>query len=440
MKLVIAPGPPLAGRLVPPGDKSITHRALLLALVAEGASEIRGANLGEDCRATARCAAELGARVSPLVDGWTVEPAGLHASVAPLDCGNSGTTLRLLAGVVAARPFRSVLTGDASLRRRPVDRIIEPLRRMGAQLRAQEHDRVPPLEIEGARPVPIRYHIPVASAQVASCILLAALEADGETEITLPGPARDHTERMLRAAGVELTETALAGGGRRVLLRGPARLPGGHVLVPGDFSAAAFFLAAAAAQPGARVEVEEVGLNPTRTRLLDVLERMGARIERIEREGPGGERTGRVVVTGPERLVGVDVPAEWVPGMIDEVPAWVVAASAARGTSKLAGAGELRHKESDRIQALARNLVTLGIEAREQPDGLEVVGGSPRGGRVQASGDHRIARAFAVLAGRAREPIEIDDAASIATSSPGFLATLAALGGRIQPEPEATSS
>jgi 3-phosphoshikimate 1-carboxyvinyltransferase len=436
VKLVIAPGPPLAGRLTPPGDKSITHRALLLGMLARNATWIRGANPGEDCHSTARCAAALGALVEPREGGWHITPAPLHASADPLDCGNSGTTLRLLAGVVAARPFRSVLTGDASLRRRPVDRIIEPLRQMGARLHAQDHDRVPPLEIEGARLKPIRYDIPVPSAQVASCILLAALETEGETEITLPGPARDHTERMLKAAGVELRETPLAGGGRRVVLRGPATLPGGEIQVPGDFSAAAFFLAAAAAQPGARVEVEDVGLNPSRTRLLDVLECMGARIERSVREGPGGEPLGRVVVTGPERLTAADVPVEWVPGMIDEVPAWAVAASAAHGVSKLVGAGELRHKESDRIATLTRGLAVLGIEALERPDGLEITGGAPRGGRVEAAGDHRIAMAFAVLAPRARDPVEIDDAASIATSYPGFLGTLAALGGRIEPRPE----
>jgi 3-phosphoshikimate 1-carboxyvinyltransferase len=437
MRLVISPGPPLAGRMKPPGDKSITHRALLLALVADRATVIRGANLGEDCHSTARCAALLGATIESSEDGWRVEPRRLHASPAPLDCGNSGTTLRLLAGVVAARPFRSVLTGDASLRRRPVDRIIAPLRLMGARLRAHGGNRVPPLEIEGALLQPIRYEIPVSSAQVASCILLAALETEGETEITLPGAARDHTERMLKAAGVDLDQSALAHGGRRVRLRGPARLPGGEILVPGDFSAAAFFLAAAAAQPGARIEVEDVGLNPSRTRLLDVLERMGASIERTVREGPGGEPLGHVVVTGPERLEAADVPPEWVPGMIDEVPAWAVAASAAHGVSKLSGAGELRHKESDRIEALARNLTALGIEARESADGLEIEGGAPRGGRVTADGDHRIAMAFAVLGARASRPIEIDDAASIATSYPGFLGTLAALGGRIQQGAEA---
>ena len=420
--------------MTPPGDKSITHRALLLALVADGPTVIRGANPGEDCGSTARCAAALGAQLESLPDGWRVTPAPLHASAASLDCGNSGTTLRLLAGVVAARPFRSVLTGDASLCRRPVDRIIAPLRLMGATLSARENDRLPPLEIVGARPRPIRYDIPVASAQVASCVLLAALEAAGETAVTLPGPARDHTERMLAAAGVALRQEPLAGGGRRVTLRGPARLPGGTIQVPGDFSAAAFFIAAAAARPGARLEVEGLGLNPTRTRLLDVLERMGARIERRPREGPGGEPIGTLRVEGPGRLRAVEVPSEWLPGMIDEVPAWAVAAAAADGVSRLSGAGELRHKESDRLRALARGLTAIGIEARERPEGLEIAGGPARGGRIESHGDHRIAMAFAVLGCASGAPVEIDDASSIATSYPGFLDTLAGLGGVIERE------
>lgn len=429
MRLVVRPGPPLAGRLSPPGDKSITHRALLLGLIARGATTIEGANQGEDCRSTARCAAALGARIEPRPGGWRIEPTPLHASAAPLDCGNSGTTMRLLAGVVAARPFHSVLTGDDSLSRRPVDRVIAPLRLMGARLRARDHDRLPPLEIDGAHPRPIRYDVPVASAQVASCVLLAALEAEGETVVTLPGPARDHTERMLKAAGADLVTLPLPGGGRRVALRGPALLEGGTIRVPGDFSGAAFFLAAAAARPGARVEVVDVGLNPTRTRLLDVLERMGARIARREREGPGGEPIGDVTLEAPVRLEGVDVPAEWVPGMIDEIPAWAIVAAAAHGTSRLSGAGELRHKESDRLAALARGLSALGIGAEERPDGLAITGGSPTGGSIAAEGDHRIAMAFALIAGGARGPVEIDDASSIATSYPGFLDTLGSLGG-----------
>jgi len=410
-----------------------------MGLVARQATVIRGANLGEDCRSSARCAAMLGARIEPRADGWRIEGGTLRESDQPLDCGNSGTTLRLLAGIVAARPFRSVLTGDPSLSRRPVDRIVTPLRQMGAIARARDGDRFPPLEIEGAALKPIRYDVPVASAQVASCILFAALECRGVTEITLPGPARDHTERMLAAAGAAIEIEPLALGGRRVRLSGPFELPGGEIRVPGDFSAAAFFLAAAAAQPGARIEAVGVGLNPSRTRLLDVLEAMGAIVEREKLPG-AGESAGRVAVTGPERLEAADVPAEWLPGMIDEVPAWAIAASAAHGVSRLAGAGELRHKESDRLAALARNLGALGIEARELPDGLEITGGIPRGGRVRAEGDHRIAMAFACVGARARGAVEIDDARSIATSYPGFLDALRALGGQIEAGPEGSEA
>jgi 3-phosphoshikimate 1-carboxyvinyltransferase len=245
---------------------------------------------------------------------------------------------------------------------------------------------------------------------------------------------------MLSAAGVDITVTALAHGGRRVRLRGPARLPGGEIQVPGDFSAAAFFLAAAATQPGARVEADDVGLNPSRTRLLDVLERMGAWVERVPQPGGGGEELGRVIVSGHDHLVAADVPPEWVPGMIDEVPAWAVAASAAYGVSRLTGASELRHKESDRIVALVKGMVALGIAARELPDGIEIIGGPPRGGRVEAGGDHRIAMAFATLGARARGAVEIDDAASVATSYPGFLETLVALGGQIEPRGKRSDS
>ena len=434
--LTVHPGPPLAGRFTPPGDKSVTHRAIVLALLAPGRSEIRGANPGADCAATLECAAALGLEVRAR-EGGTLRLEGRGFEIAEpgrvLDCGNSGTTLRLLAGVVASRPLLAVLAGDASLNRRPVARIIEPLRRMGAELHARDADRFPPLVVRGAQLRPIRYALPVASAQVASCVLLAGLSAPGETEITLPGPARDHTERMLAACGVELERADLPDGGRRVAVRGPAACRPLSLTVPGDFSAAAFFLAAAAAAPGARVTACGVGLNPTRTGLLDVLEAMGAAVERRVGREEGGEPVGEVTVTGPERLRAFDIPPAWVPRLIDEIPAWMLAAAAAAGRSRLTGAGELRHKESDRLAALAMNLGRLGLEARELPDGLEIEGGRARGGSVDAAGDHRIAMAFAVLATRAAGPVTVEDAASIATSFPGFAATLGALGGVLEP-------
>jgi 3-phosphoshikimate 1-carboxyvinyltransferase len=441
VRLTVRPGPPLAGRFTPPGDKSITHRACLLALLSAGITEIRRPNPGEDCASSVRCAEDLGLVVLGRpgegdagsgvlrlrgLGGALVEPRRV------LDCGNSGTTLRLLAGIVASRPLLSVLAGDASLNRRPVARIVEPLRRMGATVCARDHDRFPPLVVKGAGLVPLRYAVPVASAQVATCVLLAGLSAAGETSVELPGPARDHTERMLAAAGIPLEREDLPGGGRRVTVRGPAVPRPLSFTVPADFSAAAFFLAAAAATPGGRVTATDVNLNPTRTGLLDVLAGMGAGVEVQVARTEAGEEVGDVTVTGPEHLVGFDIPPEWVPRLIDEIPAWAVAASAARGRSRLGGAGELRHKESDRLAVLAANLSGLGVGARERADGLEIEGGPVRAGTIDAAGDHRIAMAFAVLATRATGPVTIGDAGSIATSFPGFAATLAALGGQVE--------
>ncbi|MBI1798107.1 MAG: 3-phosphoshikimate 1-carboxyvinyltransferase [Candidatus Eisenbacteria bacterium] len=436
MKLIVHPGEPLAGRVIPPGDKSITHRAFLLALIARGPTRVFGANSGADCASTLDCARALGLNAAYESGAWNLTPRPLTEPARVLDCGNSGTTMRLLPGVLAAQPFLSVLTGDESLSRRPVARVIEPLRLMGASLFARGGDRLPPLIVRGGALSPIRYALPVASAQVASCLLLAGLFANGESAVEIPGPARDHTERMLRAAGVPIDETPIAGGGRQVCVTGPARPEGGEIRLPGDFSAAAFFLAAAAARPGSRVTAEGVGLNPTRTGLLDVLEAMGARIERTCLREEMGEPVGDVSVTGPDRLQAFDVPPEWMPRLIDEAPAWAIAASAAPGISRLAGASELRIKESDRISSLSKNLSRLGIVTRERPDGLEVEGGVPRGGTVVSDGDHRIAMAFAALASRAASPVTIDDAASIATSYPGFAGALAALGARVETENE----
>ena len=441
VRLTASPGPPLAGSFTPPGDKSITHRACLLALLAPGISEIRGPNPGDDCASTVRCAQELGLEV-------LADPAGdpksgtlrLRGRGGPLDeprrildCGNSGTTLRLLAGIVATQPFLSVLAGDASLHRRPVGRVVEPLRRMGATVCARDGDRCPPLVVRGARLQAIRYAVPVASAQVATCVLLAGLSAEGETSVELPGPARDHTERMMAAAGIPIRRDELAAGGRRVTVRGPASPQPLSLTVPGDFSAAAFFLAAAAATPGARVTATGVNLNPTRTGLLDVLARMGAAVKVEGARTEAGEERGDVTVVGPAHLAAFEIPPDWVPRLIDEVPAWAVAASAAQGRSRLAGAAELRLKESDRLAVLAANLARLGIRANELLDGIEIEGGGVRGGTVDAAGDHRIAMAFAVLGTRAQSAVTIEDASSIATSYPGFVADLGRLGGVVEP-------
>jgi 3-phosphoshikimate 1-carboxyvinyltransferase len=433
-------GHPLAGRFTPPGDKSITHRALLFGLLASGATRVSGANPGEDCARSAAAAAALGAEVVREPAGWVVHGTGgsLRGPAAPLDCGNSGTTLRLLAGLLASQPFTVTLTGDASLSRRPMRRIAEPLTRMGATLSGQGGDCTPPLTLRGGPLHGIDYAVPMPSAQVATCVLLAGLAASGTTRVTLPGPARDHTERMLPAFGAVLEREEHANGGRTVGVRGGQSLHAADVRVPGDFSAAAFLFAAAAAEPGASVTATGVNLNPTRTGFLDVLRAMGAEVAIADERIEAGEPSADVRVTGPEALTAFDVPAAWLPRMVDEAPAWAVVAAAARGTSRLAGARELRVKESDRIASIAAGLRAVGIGVQESADGLAVTGGRPRGGtRIATQHDHRIAMAFAVLGCRAREPLWFDDLASVATSYPAFFDTLAALGGGVTPEPAA---
>ena len=438
-RLEVRPGPPLGGTFRAPGDKSVTHRAILVGLIARGASLIEDPNPGQDCLDTLSCACSLGLEARSSGGRLELEGRGfsLREPDQVLDCGNSGTTLRLLSGILAGQPFQSVLSGDASLNRRPVTRIIEPLRSMGARLFARENDRLPPLVIQGGPLTPIDYTLPVASAQVASAVLLAGLQARGTTSVAVPGAARDHTERLLEAAGVPVEVEPLAGGGRRASVCGPATVTPIRIRVPGDFSAAAFFLAAAAAG-GGTVTALGLGLNPTRTGLLDVLERMGAEIVRSAPRVESGEPVGDVTVRGGDRLVGFDVPPEWLPRLIDEVPAWAVAAATARGRSRLTGAGELRVKESDRIAALARNLSRVGVAARELPDGLEIEGGVVAGGTVGAEHDHRIAMAFAVLGTLARAKVVVEEAAGIATSFPGFAASLTALGGRVAAAAEPT--
>lgn len=439
-RLGVVRGRLLSGDFIPPGDKSITHRALLFGMLADGVTRIRGANPGADCARSASAARALGAGVLAHAEGWDVSgtSGALSASVTPLDCGNSGTTLRLLAGIVAAHPFTTTLTGDASLSRRPMRRIAEPLTRMGARLAGQGEACTPPLVVQGGALRGIAYEVPMASAQVATCTLLAGLSASGGTRVTLHGPARDHTERMLPAFGVALERHDHANGGRTVSVQGGACLRAADVQVPGDFSAAAFFFAAAAALPGACVTARGVNLNPTRTGFLDVLRAMGAGVVVEHERSAAGEPAGDVTVTGPESLRPFAVPADWLPRMVDEAPAWAVLAAAAAGTSRLTGAGELRVKESDRIATLAAGLRAVGITAQESADGLAVTGGLPHGGaRIATHHDHRIAMAFAVLASRMSEPLWFDDLASVPTSYPAFFETLVALGGEVLPEPAA---
>jgi 3-phosphoshikimate 1-carboxyvinyltransferase len=441
-RLFVHPGPGLGGSVVPPGDKSITHRAYLFGALAEGETVVIDPNRGADCESTLACVAALGAAVVHEEDRVRIRGRAmtLAAPREALDCGNSGTTLRLLSGPLAAQSFRSTLTGDTSLSRRPVDRVIEPLRRMGARLSAREGDRLPPLTIEGGTLCPIRYRVPNDSAQVASCVLLAGLYAEGVTTVEI-GPARDHTERMLPAFGVEVDRNGAdaRGAGPRAV-RGPARLSAATLRVPRDFSSAAFFLAAAAATPGAAVTARGVSLNPTRTGMLAVLRAMDAEV-RIEPRGvEAGEPVGDVTVVGAPAPRPFDFStqgfAALVPTLIDELPALAAAAARLPGVSRIDGARELRVKETDRLSALADGLRRIGVQVEETPEGLAIHGGAVRGGTVDARGDHRIAMAFAVLGTMAAAPVTIIGAREIVTSYPDFVATLRALGGRVEAGPE----
>ena len=416
-----SPGGALHGTLAIPGDKSISHRAVMLAAIADGRSRIDGFLEAADTRATAAIFGRLGVRIEApmegmrIVDGVGVD--GLRGADGPLDCGNAGTAMRLLAGLLSAQPFDSVLVGDASLNQRPMRRVTEPLAAMGA--RVDTDDGHAPLRIHGGRALHGTEHVlTVASAQVKSALLLAGLWARGETVVREPRPTRDYTERMLSAFGVEV-----AHGEGRAALHGGQRLRATDVRVPADFSSAAFFIVAATVVPGSELRLRGVGVHPRRTGLLRVLRAMGADIALVpvEAAGDDGEPVADIVVRHAP-LHGIDVPAEVVPDMIDEFPALCVAAAAATGTTRIHGASELRVKESDRIAAMAEGLRATGIAVRDTADGAVVQGGMLHGGEVDSHGDHRIAMAFAVAAQIARAPLRIGDVGNVATSFPGFAA------------------
>lgn len=414
----ISRGQALSGDLDIPGDKSVSHRAVMFAALADGVSRIDGFLEGEDTRATAAIFSRLGVRIdtpSPsqrIVHGVGVD--GLRPPSAELDCGNAGTGMRLLAGLLSAQAFDSVLVGDESLSRRPMRRVIDPLSKMGARIDAQAGG-VPPLRIHGKQAlVGMDYTLAVASAQVKSAILLAGLYATGETVVREPHPTRDYTERMLSAFGVDI---AFAPGLAR--LRGGQRLQATDIAVPADFSSAAFFLVAASVVPGSELRLKAVGLNPRRTGLLLVLRAMGADIVEENRSEHGGEPIADLVVRHAP-LRGVEVPVEVVPDMIDEFPALFVAAASARGATVVRGAAELRVKESDRLAAMSAGLRTLGISVEETPDGATVHGGQIGSGSVESHGDHRIAMAFSVAAQVATGEIGVSDVANVATSFPGY--------------------
>jgi 3-phosphoshikimate 1-carboxyvinyltransferase len=417
----ITPARRVQGRLSVPGDKSISHRYAMLAALAEGRSELRNYAPGADCQSTLACLRALGVEISAGAEVVTLLGRGLRSFRSPggpLDAGNSGSTMRMMAGILAAQPFETTMVGDVSLSRRPMRRVIEPLSQMGARIDAV--DGHAPLTIHGTHLNAIQYAPPVPSAQVKSAVLLAGLHAERTTSVTEPAQTRDHTERALTAFGF-----AVAVEGRTVSVDGSRRGSGQRLLVPGDFSSAAFWMVAAAALPGSQVILDEVGLNPTRTGLVDVLRRFGARVD-VQPTSTTGEPFGRITVTG-DRTGSVEIAPAEVPGLIDELPA--IAALAAHGGEVIVrGAGELRVKESDRIAVLVAGFRALGIDADERPDGFAIRGsGAPAGGVADARGDHRMAMAFAVAALAANTPSRIEGSDAVAISYPGFFQTLAEL-------------
>jgi len=411
----------LRGKITVPGDKSISHRAIILGALGEGPTEISGCLRSDDCHRTLEAIRAVGIEIE---DGETLRiyGKGLYGLREPgeiLDCGNSGTTIRLLTGVLAGQPFLSLLTGDASLRRRPMDRIVIPLRRMGAEVYGRAQNTLPPLAVRGGPLHGVRYDSPVASAQVKSAILLAGLFAEGSTTVIEPSRSRDHTERMLRARG-QTVETA----GREVTLMPTGSLRADRIAVPGDFSSAAFFIVGALILPDSDLIIEGVGVNPTRTGLLDALEGMGAAIEVHPEEESAGEPRARLHVR-TSRLKGVSLGGDLIPRLIDEIPVLAVAAACAEGKTVIRNAAELRVKESDRIRAIATELNRMAIRTEELDDGLVIHGGGTlRGTSCESHGDHRVGMAFTVAGLRADQETTISDTACIQTSFPTFVQTL----------------
>lgn len=425
----VAPGGTPNGTVRVPGDKSISHRSVMLGSLAEGVTEVSGFLDGEDCLCTMKAFQAMGVRIERLSDtSLRVHGVGLHGLNAPaqaLDLGNSGTSMRLMSGLLAAQKFETTLIGDASLSKRPMRRVTDPLARMGAHI--ESNDGKAPLHIHPvARLQAIAHVSKVASAQVKSCILLAGLYAEGRTQVTEPETSRDHTERMLQAFGV----TVETGPGLAAVVGGQ-KLSGTSIPVPADISSAAFFLMAAAIVPGSDLLLTDVGINPTRTGVIEILRAMGASIEMHNRRTFGGEPVADLRVRG-QGLRGIHVDPALVASAIDEFPAIFVAAACAEGETVVTGAEELRVKESDRIATMVDGLVTLGIDAVATPDGALIRGGQLGGGTIDSHGDHRVAMSFAMAALRADAPIHILDCANVNTSFPGFARLAAQTGSGIR--------
>lgn len=429
------PGGSLSGRIRVPGDKSISHRSIMLGSLAEGTTEVEGFLEGEDALATLQAFRDMGVVIEgPQHGRVTIHGVGLHglqAPPGPLYLGNSGTSMRLLSGLLAAQAFDTTLTGDASLSKRPMNRVAKPLREMGAIIETAPEGR-PPLVIRGGqRLTGMSYEMPMASAQVKSSLLLAGLYAAGETAVTEPAPTRDHTERMLRGFGYPV-----AVHGSTATVESGHKLTATHIEVPADISSAAFFLVAASIAEGSELLLEHVGINPTRTGVIDILKLMGADISLENLREVGGEPVVDLRVRAA-KLRGIDIPEDLVPLAIDEFPVLFIAAACAEGRTILRGAEELRVKESDRIQVMADGMRALGIQCEPTPDGIIIDGGAIGGGEVHSHGDHRIAMSFSVASLRASAPIRIHDCANVATSFPNFLGLAAQVGIRVAEEVQA---
>ncbi|MSR13015.1 MAG: 3-phosphoshikimate 1-carboxyvinyltransferase [Gammaproteobacteria bacterium] len=430
--LRLEPGGTLCGRLRVPGDKSISHRAVMFGALADGVTEVRDCLMGEDVRATIAAFRAMGVAIEELDQGrlLRIQGRGRDGLITPstvLDCGNSGTSMRLLSGIVAGAGLKAILTGDDSLRRRPMRRVTDPLEQMGARITTQANGNPPIKLAAGAALHAIDYALPVASAQVKSAILLAGLFATGTTKVTEPAPTRDHTERMLTGFGVRVERV-----GNQISVDGGQRLTAAPIVVPADISSAAFFLVGAALAAATEVVMEAVGINPTRTGVLDILRLMGADIRVRNTREIGGEPVADLHVRA-SALHGIEVPRTLVPLAIDEFPVLFVAAACAKGLTRVTGAEELRHKESDRIETMATGLRAMGAQVTTLPDGMEIIGGPLGGATIEAHGDHRIAMSFAIASLRATQPLTIHGWATIATSFPTFVDLARAAGMRIHP-------
>lgn len=418
-KRTVQPCRGLLGEINVPGDKSISHRAIMFASLAQGTSRVVGLLRGEDCLATLKAFQQLGIKVDEKsADELVVHGHGIHGLAEPedvIDCGNSGTTMRLISGILAAQPFFSVLTGDQYLRKRPMKRIIDPLTTMGAKILGRDAGSKAPLAINGGGLQPVEYHSPIASAQVKSALILAGMQIEGTTTVYEPHLSRDHSERMLRSFGAELE--SFSGG---VRITGPVDLQGQEVVVPGDISSAAFFMVAGLIVPGSELLIKNVGVNPTRSGVIDILQLMGGSIELLNRRQASGEPVADILVKSSD-LKGIEISGDLIPRAIDEFPVISVAAAFAAGVTTISEAAELRVKETDRIAAMCETLGALGARIEPLPDGMRIDGKELlSGGEVSSFGDHRIAMSLAVAALRTSSGVSIADTACTETSFPGF--------------------